>query len=169
MVVIALDYLAFQTRCLTRVEGVSASLEAAVKPHFWQPYNFLAIYIGYSRLHVALSAFLLLGLPFVWRERNRNTIALHFMLLAGVVLTNLLVTHVSLRYQYWLIPLWILLSLDGMRALLVKLCATAHDPRMHKNRYLWNLGLASSVLFVAVVSVVVTLANSRLVQRQAAR
>jgi hypothetical protein len=35
-------------------------------------------------------------------------------MLTGVLLTNLLVTHVSLRYQYWMITLWLLLAILGL-------------------------------------------------------
>ena len=148
---IVLDYAVFQTRCLTRVEGVSPNLEAAVKPHFWQPFNFLAIYIGYSRLHLLLSCFLFVGFPLAWRSRNRSTLALHLILLFGVVLTNLLVTHVSIRYQYWLIPIWILLSLDAIRALLVWLVGWVYDAKQHTNRYALSICFSAAVIFAGVV------------------
>lgn len=151
LAIIVADFLVFQTRCLTRVEGVSASLEATVKPHFWFPYNVFTLYIGYSRLHILLSAFMFAGLPFIWRERNKNAIALHLMLLLGVVLTNLLVTHVSLRYQYWLIPIWLLASLDGMRAVLMRMIALAHHPLRHRNRYMWSMATATVVIFTGIV------------------
>jgi len=149
--VILLDYLVFQTRCLTRVEGVSPSLEATVKPHFWQPYNFFALYIGYSRLHIVLSCFLLLGLPIIWKERHRPTLALNFMLVAGVILINLLVTHVSLRYQYWLIPLWILLSLDALRALVERISRFAFDPKSDLGRNTWIPACCGTIFIAAVV------------------
>ena len=155
-----LDYLVFQTRCLTRVEGVSASMEAAVKPHFWQPYNLLTLYIGYSRLHILMSLFLVLGIPLAWKDRYRSTMALHLMLLAGVLMTNLLVTHVSIRYQYWLIPLWVLLSVEGMRAVLTRLAAYAYSPLQNRNRHLAVLGLTSSIVFAAFPALLVPLANS---------
>ena len=56
--VIGLDFVVFQTLCLTRTEGVSPSIEAAVKPHFWYPMNLLSIFIGYSRLHVVAESLL---------------------------------------------------------------------------------------------------------------
>ena len=59
---IFIDWLAFQTLCLTRTEGVSPNLEATVKPHFWQPFAVFSMIIGYSRLHPLLSAFPLLDL-----------------------------------------------------------------------------------------------------------
>ena len=149
--VIAIDYMVFQTRCLTRVEGVSPSIEAAIKPHFWNPYNLFAMFIGYSRLHLALSAMLLAGMPLVWKERHRPTFALHFMFLAGVVLMNLLVTHVSFRYQYWLIPLWVLLSLDSLRAVVQYVSRAAYSPLIDHGRNTWVPALTSVVCLACVV------------------
>ena len=149
--VICLDYVVFQTRCLTRVEGVSTTLEAAVKPHFWRPFNFLSLLVGYSRLHIIPSCFLLIGLPLYCRERHRATLALHFMLFAGVTLMNLLVTHVSLRYQYWLIPLWILLCLDAMRAVVAWASRFALRPGLDYGTNSWTSTCCGAVLFAAVV------------------
>lgn len=118
MSLIALDLLAFKTLCLTRTEGVSPSVEAAIKPHFWYPMNLFSIFIGYSRLHVVPSFFCFLGLPLFWREKNRNAFALAMFLFSGVLLTNLLVSHISLRYQYWLFPIWILVCLVSIRLVL---------------------------------------------------
>ena len=118
---IALDLLAFKTLCLTRTEGVSPSIEAAIKPHFWYPMNLFSIFIGYSRLHVVPSFFCLLGLPLFWREKNRNAFALAMFLFSGVLLTNLLVSHISLRYQYWLFPVWILVCMVSIRLVLLYL------------------------------------------------
>ena len=113
--IIALDLLAFKTLCLTRTEGVSPNVEASIKPHFWYPMNLFAIFVGYSRLHVVLSFFCLLGLPLVWRSRNHNLMAFSMFLFSGVLITNLLVSHISLRYQYWLFSVWILVSLFSVR------------------------------------------------------
>ncbi len=133
--IIALDYLVFQTRCMTRLEGISPNLEATVMLHFWHPYNFLSLFIGYSRLHIVGSLMLLLGLPWMWRRRHPNTMALLLMLFSGVFFTNILVTHISLRYQYWLIPIWLLLSLEGARIFLWRAAAYGVDlikePRFH--------------------------------------
>jgi hypothetical protein len=113
-----MDLVIFQTRCLTRVDGISPNLEATLSPHFSDPMNFLSLFLGYSRLHLALSILFVVGLPFAIKERNRNGLALYLLLFAGIVFTNLCVTAVSLRYQYWLLPLWILLALYGTQALL---------------------------------------------------
>ena len=148
---IVLDYAVFQTRCLTRVEGVSPNLEDAVKPHFWQPYNFFSLFIGYSRLHLLLSFFLFAGLPLAWRERRRNTLAFHFILFAGVALTNLLVTHVSVRYQFWLFPIWVLLSLDSIRSVISWLSTWMYEENQHRNRHMVIVGISTAVIFVSVV------------------
>jgi hypothetical protein len=135
-VLIALDYLAFESRCMTRPAGISPNLEASFKPHLWHPYNLLALGFGYSRLHLIGSCFLLLGLPLCCRRRNRAGLALALILASGVVLTNVLVTHVSLRYQYWLIPLWTLLAMEGLREIAGWVAAfgihRVHEVRQHR-------------------------------------
>ncbi len=153
LVIIGLDYLTFQTRCMTRLAGISPNLEATIKPHFWYPLNFLSVFVGYSRLHVLGSAFLLCGLPFVCRLRNRCTMALYVILFSGVAFTNLLITHVSLRYQYWLIPLWVLLSLEGMRALLSQFAAYGIDRHKEAGRHRRLVAATAGVCFVGCVVV----------------
>jgi hypothetical protein len=111
---IVLDLAVFQTLCLTRTEGVSPSVEASIKLHFWDPYNVVTIFIGYSRLHLAASLVLAAALPLLLRRGGKVVWALLFFTVTGVLLTNLMVTHVSLRYQYWLIPLWLLLVTRGL-------------------------------------------------------
>ena len=103
--VIGLDWLVYQTHCMTRLEGFGPTMQAEIGPHFWEPYNFVTLFLGYSRLHVVLTAMFFLGLPAVLRERNRVSLALHFFLLSGIVLTNLLVTKYRHGYQRWLFPL----------------------------------------------------------------
>jgi Dolichyl-phosphate-mannose-protein mannosyltransferase len=122
---VALDWLTFQTLCLTRLEGISPNFEARIKPHFWTPFNMFAIFIGYSRLHLGLSLFLVLDLIIGWRTRTRAFMALFVMLISGIVLSNLLITNTSLRYQYFLIPLWCLLCVDGMKRVAFWLAAAA--------------------------------------------
>lgn len=124
---IVLDLLVFQTRCLTRTEGVSPNVEASIKPHFWDPYNLVSLFLGYSRLHVPPSLILALALPLLIRRGGRVVWALLFFTISGVVLTNLLVSHVSLRYQYWMIPLWLVLSVRGL-GLLSERMAVATAP-----------------------------------------
>ena len=151
LAVILLDYVVFKTRCLTRLEGISPNLEAMVKPHFWYPFNLFSLFIGYSRLHVSASVFLFLGIPMVCRERQKNARALYLVLFLGVLLTNLLVTHVSLRYQYWLFPIWALLSLEGLRALLRRISSynldLIHEPR----RMNWWVTVGSFVVFSGIL------------------
>ena len=118
LAVIILDLIVFQTRCLTHTEGVSPVVEATLHPQFANPLNFLSIFVAYSRLHLAVSALFLLGLPFALRKQNRAVPALYFMVISGVLFTNLLVTGDGLRYQYWLMPIWLLLGLYGPKAML---------------------------------------------------
>jgi 4-amino-4-deoxy-L-arabinose transferase-like glycosyltransferase len=149
---IGLDFIVFQTLCLTRTEGVSPSIEAAVKPHFWFPLNFLSVFIGYSRLHVIPSFFLLCGLPLLWKERNRNTLAFVAFLISGIVMTNLLVTNVSLRYLYWIFPVWLLLSVDGMRVLISTLTRVVYPPERHLNRYVVTSGMCCLLCVVSILA-----------------
>ncbi len=147
---IVLDFVFFQTLCLTRTEGVSPAVQASVKPHFWYPLNLLSIFIGYSRLHVVPSFFLVAGLPLIWRERNRDTLALMAFLFSGVVMINLLVTDVSLRYLYWLFPVWLLLSVDCMRLVISTLVTAVYSPTAHQNRYSFTLGVGFVACLLAV-------------------
>ncbi len=149
---IGLDFVVFKTLCLTRTEGVSPSIEAAVKPHFWYPMNMLSVFIGYSRLHVVPTFFFFAGLPLLWRERNRSTLALLAFLISGIVLTNLLVTNVSLRYMYWLFPIWILLCVDGMRLVLSTLVSVVYPVQEHLNRYAITLGTCCAVCMVSIIA-----------------
>ena len=113
-VLIVLDYAVFVTRTLTGLEGISPVVQTSISPHFQEPYNFLFLFIGASRLHLLLSAFFFLGLVDALARRRRVALALYFTVLSGVALTNLFVTHTGVRYQYWLIPLWILLGTWGL-------------------------------------------------------
>lgn len=150
MMVVALDFVAFKTLCLTRTEGVSPVAEASIQLHFWYPQNLFAIFLGYSRLHIVPSTFFLLGLPFAWKAGNRNARALVMFLIVGMLATNLLVSHVSLRYQYWLFPIWILVSLYCARALIHWIVGLAYRERAVSARY-QVLRVSIIVSFMAAV------------------
>jgi hypothetical protein len=107
---VVLDILVFQTRCLTRLEGISPNVEATLSLHFAKPMNVLTLLLSYSRLHVALSLLLLAGLPLLVLRRERTAMAMVLVLFGGIVGTMLLVTYEAPRYQYWLLPVWILLG-----------------------------------------------------------
>jgi len=123
-----MDLIVFQTWCLTRTEGISPNVEAGIKLHFWDPFNLISIFMGYSRLHVGPSVALLLATPLLVRRGGRVVWALAFFLLTGILLTNLMVTHVSLRYQYWMIPLLFLLSFRGIGLMAERLAVAARRP-----------------------------------------
>lgn len=114
---IGIDLLIFQIKCLTRLEGVSPNLEATLAPNIGTPMNFLSLLFSYSRLHVALSFFFLVGIPFCLKnmpgKKSSIIFILYFFSVSGALITNVLVTGVSLRYQYSFIPLWLILSLYG--------------------------------------------------------
>lgn len=117
LVLVVLDLAVFQTRCLTRLDGTSPSLEPAFALNFESPTSLLMLFVTFSRLHLALSVLLLLSLPLVLRGHNRAALALHTILFSGVVGTAIFVTGSGLRYQYWLLPLWLVLGVHGVRAL----------------------------------------------------
>ncbi len=117
LVLVILDLVVFQTRCLTRPDGTSPSLEPTLGLNFDSPSNLLMIFMVFSRLHIALSVLLVLSLPLLIRDQNRATRALLTILFSGIVFTALCVTGSGLRYQYWLIPLWLVLGVHGVRML----------------------------------------------------
>ncbi|WP_411844702.1 glycosyltransferase family 39 protein [Roseibacillus persicicus] len=118
---IFVDILLFQLKCMTRSVGVSPNVEATISPVFWEPGNFLAMAIGYSRLHLILSTFVLVSLFSALKNRSREALSLHFFTFGGITACNLLITSVSFRYQYTLIALWILLAAHGMHVTAIKL------------------------------------------------
>ena len=111
----AINILVFQAATLTSLSGVSPNIEATIAPNFSAPMNYFSLFIGYSRLHVPLSIFFIFGALFCLRKRNLAVLSLLFFTLSGVLLVNLLVTGVSLRYQYPLLPLLIILAVYGLR------------------------------------------------------
>jgi hypothetical protein len=144
----------FQTRCLTHIEGVSPTVEATMYPQFANPLNFLSIFVAYSRLHIVVSALLILGLPFALRNRTRTVLAFYFILFSGAILTNLLITGDGLRYQYWLIPMWLLLGVYGLKAAvdyLDKVLSAGRDSAGSPRPWA-KVGVASTLFAAAVLS-----------------
>jgi len=114
LALIGLDYAFFKIHCLTALEGISPRVEARIGWCFEKPANFFAMLIGYSRLHVVLSAFLIPGFLLSWRRQRTLWNCLYLYLFLSIVVTNLLITNKGFRYEYYLIPLWILLGVQGM-------------------------------------------------------
>ena len=129
LAIIALDFAIYETRTMTRLEGYSTTMQADVGPHLWEPYNFLTMFLSYSRIHLPLAVMFFLGLPAVFRYRNRAVLALHLIFFGGIIMLNLMVTQVSVRYVYWLFPLLLLLGIDNARAGLAWLDAVIHRRR----------------------------------------
>jgi hypothetical protein len=71
------------------------------------------MFIGYSRLHLLASAFLPFSILAAVRRGDRSVLALHSLLYISILSINLLITSVSFRYQYAIIPLWLLLCVHG--------------------------------------------------------
>jgi 4-amino-4-deoxy-L-arabinose transferase-like glycosyltransferase len=114
LAVIGLDYAFFKIKCLTALEGVSPRIEARIGWCFEKPSNFLTMLIGYSRLHLVLSAFLIPGFIVSWRRQKTLWSCLYIYFFLSIIVINLLITNKGFRYEYYLIPLWILLSVYGM-------------------------------------------------------
>jgi hypothetical protein len=111
---IALDVLFYQAKCLTAVEGVSPRVEPRIGWCFERPSDFFALLIGYSRLHLVLSAFLIPGFVMALRRNKIVWVCLYTYLFLSVVVVNLLITSKAFRYEYYLIPLWLLLCVHAM-------------------------------------------------------
>jgi len=162
LVLIFLDLVVFQTRCLTRVDGTSPSVEPTLGLNFDSPSNLLMIFMVFSRLHLALSVLLLLSLPLLIRERNRATLALLTILFSGIVFTALCVTGSGLRYQYWLIPLWLVLGIHGVRMLATFLLNRARPGERRP-------ALQHALAFVLISGVVLTWSPWRLFESYTTR
>ena len=113
-VLFVINVLVFQMKCLTWTAGVSPNVEATIAPNFWELGNLTSMFIGYSRLHLLASAFLPFSILAAVRRGDRSVLALHSFLYLGILSINLLVTSVSFRYQYAIIPLWLLLCVHGV-------------------------------------------------------
>jgi len=110
----ALDVGFFEIRCLTALDGISPNVEATIGWRFDNPTNFLAIFVGYSRLHLVLSVFLAAGFVITLWRRRRAWLCLYIYFFLSVLTANLFITLKTLRYEYALIPIWILLSTHGL-------------------------------------------------------
>jgi hypothetical protein len=111
---IAVDVAFFKIECLTALEGISPRIDATIGWSFEKPTNFFALIIGYSRLHLVLSAFLIPGFLAAWYRKKTIWIALYLYFVLSVVVSNLLITSRGYRFEYFLIPVWILLCVHGM-------------------------------------------------------
>jgi hypothetical protein len=112
--IVALDVGFHLLKCLTPVEGVSPRVEAKVGWCFAMLANFLTLFVSYSRLHLFLSAFLIPGFIMACRRKQTVATCLYLYLFVSVTVVNLLITSKGYRYQYYLIPLWIILSIHGI-------------------------------------------------------
>jgi 4-amino-4-deoxy-L-arabinose transferase-like glycosyltransferase len=146
LLLVMVDICIFQTRCLTRLEGVSSNVEATFGVNFENPLYMLATFLGHARLHLALSILLFLGIPFAFRRRLPTAGALHLMLFAGAAATHILIIGAGARYQYWLLPLWLLVGVYNANALMQAVCGGARTSL----RNLWR-PISVAVLLLAVV------------------
>jgi hypothetical protein len=146
-VILALDLTIVLTVCQTYLDGISPNVEATMALHLANPLHFFTLFVSYSRLHLALSAVLFASLPLVIAGRNRNALALLVILFGGVLAVNLLVTLEVLRYLFWLIPLWIVLGVYGLRTLVLAAVAAGRgDPIVQQ----WFAPAIGALLMAAV-------------------
>jgi hypothetical protein len=99
---------------LTALDGVSPNVEATIGWRFDNPTSFFMLIVGYSRLHLVLSVFLIGGFVSALLRRQRVWLCLYSYLFLSIAAANLFITLKTLRYEYALIPLWILLSIHGV-------------------------------------------------------
>ena len=151
-VLVGADVLLFQVKCITRGVGVSPNVEATLAPTFWELGNLFSMFIGYSRLHLALSVFYLMSLIYSIRRGSSRYITLHVFLIISVIAFNLIITSVSFRYMYSVIPLWILLGVHGISVLSQRLSGQMHRGAGHAMRW------------VVLAVIVLSLAPWRIVQ-----
>lgn len=151
LAMVALDFAVFQSRCLTRLEGISTHVEASIRPHFWNPFNLATLFLSYSRLHVIPSVLLLLGIPSLVFRRDRIACSLLWFFSSGILLTNLLVNGVSIRYVYFLLPLFILLSILGLDAGTSGLVRYVADRHAVGRVNPWVRPISTAVIFLGIV------------------
>ena len=111
---ILLDYAFFKIACQTALDGVSPRIEAAIGFSFDKTVNFFTLLVGYSRLHAALSVFVVLGLIAALCRKQRVMTCFYIYMIASVAVANVLITSKAFRYEYFLIPLWIFLAVHGL-------------------------------------------------------
>lgn len=141
---IALNLVAFKVKCLTRLEGISPNIESTMSPHFAHPLNFFSLFLGYSRLHVLLAPFGLIGMVVCLRKRATGMLAVTFFLLAGIFGTVLLVTGLGFRYQYAYLPLWVLAVVYGIKCVSDKITrGWAHSAQTFLSMVVVGFGILS--------------------------
>ncbi len=150
LVFVVLDFVIFQTVCLTRLEGVSPRVEPALGLNFMYPSTLYWIFSLFSRLHLGLSVLFFAGLPFVLRTRNRAAITLVVTFFSGLVFTTILITGPGVRFQYWLFPLFFLATVYGAQELAAAAVRQLGPLLVTRQRAIqWSLG-AALVLMVGL-------------------
>jgi hypothetical protein len=114
LALLAVDIAFSQIRGLTSLEGVSPRVEPTLGWTFQTPSSFFSLLIGYSRLQLFLSAFLLGGALLALQRKSRVLCCLYLYLTVAMCIDNLLITTPTFRYLYSLVPLWLLLSVVGV-------------------------------------------------------
>ncbi|MCA9196347.1 MAG: glycosyltransferase family 39 protein, partial [Planctomycetales bacterium] len=146
---LAVDFAAFQLICLTRLEGVSPNVEASVKPNFTYALNLLAMLVTYGRVHLTLSVFVLIGIAYGVKRRDKGFLFLALMAFSGILFAVTFITGVSLRYQYWIIAPWILMSVYGLAALCQTLGRLQRDASSLANLKIFSATVLTAVLLLS--------------------
>jgi 4-amino-4-deoxy-L-arabinose transferase-like glycosyltransferase len=148
---VGLDFLVFQIHCLTRLEGVSPNMEASIQLHFWQPYYFVSIFLGYSRTHVLASLIILLAMPALIKKGDRAFWTMFWFLGSGVLLSNLLITNIGFRYIYRFMPMFLLVVAHATTVLASELARMAFPTDGGSVRSVRLKAILATVLLVGVV------------------
>lgn len=151
-VFVVFDVLIQQTWCLSRVEGISPNADPNLEFGFHAPLNFVSVFFCYCRVNLALSAFLLASVPVLLRgKKDPNVISMYLILILGVVTTNLWISGTGIRFQYWLFPLWLLLGMHGLRAIVLAIAdASAEVGRRWVAPAVAALGSATLLLSMSI-------------------
>jgi hypothetical protein len=152
IMLIAVDICIFETRCLTKLEGVSRTVESAFAFNFDRPANLFMLFLGHSRLHLAMGLMLVAGIPLALRRGDTQAWALYLLLFLGIVLSHVCVLGIGIRYQYWLLPLFLLAALQS-----TWLLAEGAIRRLERTPFRWErlasgLGLLFFGTFVATMA-----------------
>ena len=151
LVFVVLDFVIFQTVCLTRLDGVSPRVEPALKLNLMFPSTLYWIFSLFSRLHFGLSAIFFLGVPFALRGHHRNVLALYLTFVGGLVFSTILITGSGIRFQYWLIPIFILLTVHGVKEF-AKFVLTDSTPELRRQNAALRWAMAATFVLMIGLS-----------------
>jgi hypothetical protein len=105
------DAVVFILKCLTPPVAITATNVPVVKPHLANVTDLaLTLMVGYNRMHVILTFFLLVGLAIALARRDRICLVLYGLVAITTGAVTVAVMQVGLRYIAEIYPLYILLA-----------------------------------------------------------